>query len=585
MSTSEGLSRTSASPATSAPSTRMLGEDLIGVINQVHDALSTLDIRSQIDLPQIAVLGSQSAGKSSVLESIVGRDFLPRGSGIVTRCPLVLKLSLQKPGSQEWGEFSHNPGQKYFDFSEIRTEIEKRTEKIAGTGSISPSPISLTIFSPRVLNLTLIDLPGLVSNAVGNQDPGIVKQIHDMVVRFVSPPNTLILAVSPANADLATSVSLKIAKEVDPDFDRTIGVLTKLDLMDEGTHAADVLENRVIALKRGWVGVVNRSQKAINTNKSMEAARAAEKEYFAKHPSYRHLANRSGTEYLAQVMSTLLLSHIQRCLPDLHSRIDDLVTQTRKKQEELGMLEPEMDPASTLLAQFNQFNKTMHEAVEGGTAGTYIGKATKNELYGGARLDFIFHEAFASYVFAMRAGPQLTTEKLRTVIRNSSGIQANLFPSDRAFLTITKEQVMRLEEPSVQCVLFVHEELRKLCSHISATLDRFPVLKERVLQLCFKMLDELRVPCVAHVKTMMLSESQYVNVRNPRMQDLIVARGRMRGGGAVTDGTNTNGKDKGKDGKPGANNSGGDGELGRTQTRQLAVESAARALNGNRFDG
>ena len=98
------------------------------------------------------------------------------------------------------------------------------------------------------------------------------------------------------------------------------------------------------------------------------------------------------------------------------------------------------------------------------------------------------------------------------------------------------------------------------------------------------MLDELRVPCVAHVKTMMLSESQYVNVRNPRMQDLIVARGRMRGGGAVTDGTNTNGKDKGKDGKPGANNSGGDGELGRTQTRQLAVESAARALNGNRFE-
>lgn len=65
-------------------------EKLIPIVMRLQDAFNAINSRNQIELPQIVVVGSQSTGKSSVLESIVGRDFLPRGSGIVTRCPLVL---------------------------------------------------------------------------------------------------------------------------------------------------------------------------------------------------------------------------------------------------------------------------------------------------------------------------------------------------------------------------------------------------------------------------------------------------------------------------------------------------------------
>lgn len=152
-------------------------EQLIPVINRLQDVFAVVE-STPLDLPQIVVVGSQSSGKSSVLESIVGRDFLPRGAGIVTRRPLVLQLfhkTSHSSGPKEWGEFLHQvsvltvlhtaktqPGKKYFDFDQIRQEIENETNRVTGTNKgISPHPINLRIYSPSVLNLTLVDLPGL----------------------------------------------------------------------------------------------------------------------------------------------------------------------------------------------------------------------------------------------------------------------------------------------------------------------------------------------------------------------------------------------------------------------------------------
>lgn len=135
------------------------------------------------------MVGSQSSGKSSVLENIVGRDFLPRGSGIVTRRPLILQLinvpsersdrpegdEVHDPhtpasvaGQQEWAEFHHLMGRRYTDFQDVKREIENETARIAGNNKgINRQPINLKIYSPHVLSLTLVDLPGLtkVSNS------------------------------------------------------------------------------------------------------------------------------------------------------------------------------------------------------------------------------------------------------------------------------------------------------------------------------------------------------------------------------------------------------------------------------------
>ncbi len=147
-------------------------EQLIPIINKLQDVVAVVD--GAIDLPQIVVVGSQSAGKSSVLEAFVGRDFLPRGTGIVTRRPLELQLVPNNLDDREWGtyafnnsadhslgEFRHLPNQQFTNFDEIRLEIERETERLVGKRGISRDPIRLKISSPHVLNLTLVDLPGL----------------------------------------------------------------------------------------------------------------------------------------------------------------------------------------------------------------------------------------------------------------------------------------------------------------------------------------------------------------------------------------------------------------------------------------
>jgi len=160
----------------------------------------------------------------------------------------------------EWAEFHHIPGRKFTNFNQVRAEIENETARIAGNNKvINRQPINLKIYSSHVLNLTLVDLPGLTKVPIGDQPTDIEKQTRTLISEYIAKPNSIILAVSPANVDIVNSEALKLARHVDPMGRRTIGVLTKLDLMDHGTNALDILSGRVYPLKLGFIGVVNRS--------------------------------------------------------------------------------------------------------------------------------------------------------------------------------------------------------------------------------------------------------------------------------------------------------------------------------------
>ncbi|KAK1559906.1 hypothetical protein Q3G72_019833 [Acer saccharum] len=321
-------------------------ESLIGLVNRIQRACTVLGDYGGGDstfsslweaLPTVAVVGGQSSGKSSVLESIVGRDFLPRGSGIVTRRPLVLQLHKTEDGSQEYAEFLHLPRRKFTDFALVRKEISDETDRVTGkTKQISPIPIHLSIYSPNVVNLTLIDLPGLTKVAVEGQAETIVQDIENMVRSYVEKPNIIILAISLANQDIATSDAIKLAREVDPTGERTFGVLTKLDLMDKGTNALDVLEGRSYRLQHPWVGIVNRSQSDINRNVDMIVARRKEREYFATSPDYGHLASKMGSEYLAKLLSKHLESVIRARIPSITSLINKSVEELESEMDHLG---------------------------------------------------------------------------------------------------------------------------------------------------------------------------------------------------------------------------------------------------------
>ncbi len=232
-------------------------------------------------------------------------------------------VQLNENNPDEWGEFLHLPGQKFHDFHKIREEIVRDTEKMTGknagmwesspvgrsltSAGISPNPINLRIFSPSVLTLTLVDLPGLTKVPVGDQPRDIEKQIRDMLLRFISKPNAIILAVTAANTDLANSDGLKMAREVDPEGTRTIGVLTKVDLMDQGTDVVDILAGRVIPLRLGYVPVVNRGQRDIDQSKSIALALENEKRFFENHASYSTKAQYCGTPWLARKLN--IVSH------------------------------------------------------------------------------------------------------------------------------------------------------------------------------------------------------------------------------------------------------------------------------------
>jgi replication fork clamp-binding protein CrfC len=215
-----------------------------------------------------------------------------------------LKTTDKESNIDEWGEFLHIPGQKFYDFNKIRDEITRETDaKVGRNAGISPSPINLRIYSPNVLTLTLVDLPGLTKVPVGDQPRDIERQIREMVMKYISKANAIILAVTAANTDLANSDGLKLAREVDPDGQRTIGVLTKVDLMDDGTDVVDILAGRIIPLRLGYVPVVNRGQRDIENKKPIASALENERMFFDQHKAYRSKSAYCGTPYLARKLN------------------------------------------------------------------------------------------------------------------------------------------------------------------------------------------------------------------------------------------------------------------------------------------
>ena len=219
----------------------------------------------------------------------------------------------------------------------------------SGVQGISNKPIHLKIFSPEVLDLTLVDLPGLTKVAVGDQPEDIEQQIKEMLYSYITQDNTIILAVTPANQDIANSDALKLARKVDPQGDRTIGVITKLDLMDEGTDARDILQNRFLPLKKGYVGVVNRSQRDIDTRKDINQALAAERQFFLSSPYYRKMAAKMGTKFLQQVLNKELNNHIQNKLPEIRTEIISKSRQVELELVELGYNEDGVEDSSRLI--------------------------------------------------------------------------------------------------------------------------------------------------------------------------------------------------------------------------------------------
>ncbi|KAL6925713.1 hypothetical protein ACO0SA_000314 [Hanseniaspora valbyensis] len=569
-----------------------LTQKLIPIIDKLSNIVyeqnlnAGVDSDDFIDLPNITVIGSQSSGKSSILETLVGKDFLPRGTGIVTRRPLVLQLcninqtdiavldldsqddlkdsqqsdnegeitleehlrrtnkNYQKPTDakplMEWGEFLHYPGKRFFNFQDIRKEIENETFRIAGKNKgISNNPINLKIYSPNVVNLTLVDLPGITKVPIGEQPADIEFQIKNLIYDYISKPNCIILAVSPANQDLVNSESLKFARDVDPLGKRTIGVITKLDLMDDGTNALDILTGKVYPLKLGFVGVVNRSQQDVKMDKSVEQALEKERKFFIQHPAYKTIANKCGTKFLGDKLSNILMKHIKEKLPDLKAKISFLINQTEQELIQLGYDEDESNllenKPGLILQLMNNFAKNFVSSIEGTSS-----NINTKELSGGARIYYIYNNIFSKRLNSINPIQNLTVSDIRIAIRNSKGPRSSLFVPELAFDLLVKPQINLLLEPSQLCVELVYEELMKIIYNTPTIgaggldLKRYPVLQNELIAVVNDLLKERLTPTKKYVESLIEIHQNYINTNHPNfpsashvMQDILADKKKL----------------------------------------------------------
>ncbi|CAB4063518.1 DNM1L [Lepeophtheirus salmonis] len=452
-------------------------DSLIPVINKLQDVFGTTGTEI-VQLPQIVVVGSQSSGKSSVIETMIGRSILPRGTGIVTRCPLVLQLMycpLEDENyrssknatldAEEWVEFLHDPNKIY-------TDMDKE-------------PISIKFFSPHLLNLTLVDLPGITKVPIGDQPEDIENQIKELIQDYISNPNSIILAISPANTDIATSESIKFAKDVDPTGARTLAVITKLDLMDAGTDAVDILCGRVIPVKLGIIGVINRSQQDIIDNKSINDA-VKDEEAFLKR-KYFKLASRNGSVYLGKTLNRLLMCHIKTCLPEIRARINSMTLHYDSLLKSYGDdIFRSKDISSYMLT-----SELCGDSIE--------------------PLDGITHM------------------NILTAIRNATGPRSSaLFVPEVSFELLVKQQIAQLSEPSLRCIDLVHEEMQRIIKHCDNELQhemhRFARLHERIVDVVIKLLRSRISSTTSMIENVVAIELAYINTKHPdfvKEEDLI----------------------------------------------------------------
>ncbi|KAF3451345.1 hypothetical protein FNV43_RR07440 [Rhamnella rubrinervis] len=291
--------------------------DRIRPLLDAVDRLRELMVMEEgIELPTIVVVGDQSSGKSSVLESLAGIS-LPRGQGICTRVPLIMRLQHHSDPQPELS-LEYNGEVFFTDEDHISEDINDATLRIAGHGKgISNNPITLVVKKMGVPDLTMVDLPGITRVPVKGQPENIYEQIRDIIMEYIRPEESIILNVLSATVDFPTCESIRMSQSVDKTGKRTLAVVTKADQAPEGLLEKVTADDVNIGL--GYVCVRNRIG-----DESYEEARIEEATLFQTH----HLLSKIdksmvGVPVLAKKLVQIQAGSIARNLPEIVKKIND----------------------------------------------------------------------------------------------------------------------------------------------------------------------------------------------------------------------------------------------------------------------
>ncbi|XP_073057138.1 dynamin-related protein 4C-like [Primulina eburnea] len=340
-------------PVGSAPIVSSYNDRIRPLLDAI-DRLRHLNIMQEgIQLPTIVVVGDQSSGKSSVLESLAGIS-LPRGQGICTRVPLIMRLE---------NHLNHQP-EIYLEFDgrvvptdeeNISHAITAATDEIAGHGKgISNTPLTLIVKKNGVPDLTMVDLPGITRVPVHGQPEDIYEQISKIIMEFIAPEESVILNVLSASVDFTTCESIRMSQKVDKNGERTLAVVTKADKAPEGLLEKVTADDVNIGL--GYVCVRNRIG-----DESYDEARDKEAELFETHPLLSNISEGMvGIPVLAQKLVQIQASIIVKCLPDIVRKINNKL--------------------STNMEEINKLPKNLASLAEAMTAFMHVLSCAKESL-------------------------------------------------------------------------------------------------------------------------------------------------------------------------------------------------------------
>ncbi|XP_060791630.1 interferon-induced GTP-binding protein Mx1-like [Neoarius graeffei] len=426
------------------------------------DSLRALGVEKDLALPAIAVIGDQSSGKSSVLEALSGVA-LPRGSGIVTRCPLELKMKKSKEEDVWHGKIQyHDYEEEFQDPEAVEQKIREAQDQMAGVGvNICDDLISLEVTLANVPNLTLIDLPGIARVAVKGQPENIGVQIKRLIQKFITKQETINLVVVPCNVDIATTEALKMAQDVDPNGERTLGILTKPDLVDKGTEetVVSIIHNEIIYLTKGYMIVRCRGQKEIMDRVSLQEATDKEKDFFKDHPHFSVLYDEGMTTIpkLAEKLTLELVLHIERSLPQLEKQIEMKLAETQADLDRYGS-GPPTEPGERLYFLIDKITAFTQDAINL-TTGEALKSVSHVNIFPSLRKQFV-HWKVQLDKSGLTFNKKIEKE-MKDYEEKYRGRELPGFINYKTFEGIVKDQIKQLEEPAISKLKEVSDLIRK----------------------------------------------------------------------------------------------------------------------------
>uniref|UniRef100_A0A4W5LY31 Interferon-induced GTP-binding protein Mx n=1 Tax=Hucho hucho TaxID=62062 RepID=A0A4W5LY31_9TELE len=447
--------------------------------HRVLDILNTIHLKLVLDnLFLVALVDVWAFVQFNLIPLSLTSPLLSTLTGIVTRCPLELKMKRKREGEEWHGKISYQDHEEEIeDPSDVEKKIREAQDEMAGVGvGISDDLISLEIGSPDVPDLTLIDLPGIARVAVKGQPENIGEQIKRLIRKFITKQETINLVVVPCNVDIATTEALKMAQEVDPDGERTLGILTKPDLVDKGTEetVVDIVHNEVICLTKGYMIVKCRGQKEIMEQVSLTEATEREKAFFKEHLHLSTLYDEGHATVpkLAEKLTLELVQHIEKCMPRLEKQIEEKLEETRTALEKCGTGPPE-DPKERLYFLIDKVTLFTQDTINLSTGEEL--KSGEINVFSTLRTEFGKWKAHLD-----RSGKNFNKKIEKEVAdyeKRYRGRELPGFINYKTFEVMVKDQIKQLEEPAVKKLKEISDAARKVFILLAQnSFTGFPIL-------------------------------------------------------------------------------------------------------------